>query len=239
MFFSNVVQFSRSYPLPLSLTASLLYHPLPPLSTPFRNLFFKLASPPCVLSKTFNLLWKMHCPSLYIIYILFTLSFRRFFPAFWAKCTAKSPEGSAFGGKTLSITFSLVMLEFFVRMIYNNCYSVCACSSVDRAPASGAGCVGSIPVRRTKSTSLHCREVLFSCSNLIFPCSSVFPCSKAPAWRSSSVLKSIFRCSTKKAPVLKRRRRFRCVSDSRTFVLQCMYSRREQFAARLRKTQAA
>ena len=25
-----------------------------------------------------------------------------------------------------------------------------ACSSVDRAPASGAGCVGSIPIRRTK-----------------------------------------------------------------------------------------
>ena len=27
----------------------------------FRNLFFKLASPPCVLCETFNLLWKMHC----------------------------------------------------------------------------------------------------------------------------------------------------------------------------------
>ena len=77
--------------------------------------------------------------------------------------------------KTLSITFSLVMLEFFVRMIYNNCYSVCACSSVDRAPASGAGCVGSIPVRRTKSTSLHCGEVLFlSCSNY-FPYSKISP----------------------------------------------------------------
>lgn len=70
--------------------------------------------------------------------------------------------------KTLSITFSLVMLEFFVRMIYNNCYSVCACSSVDRAPASGAGCVGSIPVRRTKSTSLHCGEVLFCRAQIIF-----------------------------------------------------------------------
>ena len=156
------------------------------------------------------------------------------------KMHCKKPRGVGIRRiKTLSITFSLVMLEFFVRMIYNNCYSVCACSSVDRAPASGAGCVGSIPVRRTKSTSLHCREVLFSCSNLIFPCSSVFPCSKAPAWRSSSVLKSIFRCSTKKTPVLKRRRRFRCVSDSRTFVLQYMYSRREQFAVRLRKTQTA
>lgn len=116
------------------------------------------------------------------------------------KMHCKKPRGVGVRRiKTLSITFSLVMLEFFVRMIYNNCYSVCACSSVDRAPASGAGCVGSIPVRRTKSTSLHCREVLFSCSNLIFPCSSVFPCSKAPARRSSSVLKSIFRCSTKKS----------------------------------------
>lgn len=174
MFFSNVVQFSRSYPLPLSSTASLLYHPLSPLSTPFRNLFFKLSSPPCVLSKTFNFLWKMHCPSLYIIYILLTLSFRRFSPAFWAKCTAKKPRVVGIRRiKTLSITFSLVMLEFFVRMIYNNCYSVCACSSVDRAPASGAGCVGSIPVRRTKSTSLHCGEVLFlSCSNY-FPYSKI------------------------------------------------------------------
>ena len=180
MFFSNVVQFSRSYPLPLSSTASLLYHPLLPLSTPFRNLFFKLASLPCVLCETFNLLWKMHCPSLYITYILFTLSFRRFFPCVLGKMHCKKPRGVGVRRiKTLSITFSLVMLEFFVRMIYNNCYSVCACSSVDRAPASGAGCVGSIPVRRTKSTSLHCREVLFSCSNLIFPCSSVFPCSKA------------------------------------------------------------
>lgn len=86
--------------------------------------------------------------------------------------------------KTLSITFSLVMLEFFVRMIYNNCYSVCACSSVDRAPASGAGCVGSIPVRRTKSTSLHCGEVLFCRAQIIFRAQKLRrgeapPCSKA------------------------------------------------------------
>ena len=92
------------------------------------------------------------------------------------KMYCKKPRGVGVRRiKTLSITFSLVMLEFFVRMIYNNCYSVCACSSVDRAPASGAGCVGSIPVRRTKSTSLHCGEVFFlSCSNY-FPYSKISP----------------------------------------------------------------
>ena len=30
-----------------------------------------------------------------------------------------------------------------------NSQAICACSSVDRAPASGAGCGGSIPLRRT------------------------------------------------------------------------------------------
>ena len=74
--------------------------------------------------------------------------------------------------KTLLITFSLVMLEFFVRMIYNNCYSVCACSSVDRAPASGAGCVGSIPVRRTKNgrTYMSCRfSSIYKCITYTMP----------------------------------------------------------------------
>ena len=52
-----------------------------------------------------------------------------------------------------STSFSLIFLEFCFHMLYNNWHSVCACSSVDRAPASGAGCVGSIPVRRTKSTN--------------------------------------------------------------------------------------
>lgn len=36
-------------------------------------------------------------------------------------------------------------------------YRVCACSSVDRAPASGAGSVGSIPVRRTIFINQNCR----------------------------------------------------------------------------------
>ena len=32
--------------------------------------------------------------------------------------------------------------------------TISACSSVDRAPASGAGCVGSIPIRRTIKSRL-------------------------------------------------------------------------------------
>ncbi len=34
--------------------------------------------------------------------------------------------------------------------IFYVAFLACACSSGDRAPASGAGCTGSIPVRRTK-----------------------------------------------------------------------------------------
>ena len=170
MFFSNVVQFSRSYPLPLSSTASLLYHPLLPLSTPFSNLFFIPALHPCVSRKSFNFLWKIHRPVfIYIIYVIYFV-IPTVFLCFYGKMHNKMCRDSGVRpAKTLSITFSCVPLEIFVRMIYNNCHSVCACSSVDRAPASGAGCVGSIPVRRTKSTSLHCREVLF------LPCSK--PCS--------------------------------------------------------------
>lgn len=56
-----------------------------------------------------------------------------------------------------STSFSLIFLEFCFHMLYNNWHSVCACSSVDRAPASGAGCVGSIPVRRTKNPFSICR----------------------------------------------------------------------------------
>lgn len=45
-------------------------------------------------------------------------------------------------------------MEIHRYMCYNIAVNlICACSSVDRAPASGAGCVGSIPVRRTKSPS--------------------------------------------------------------------------------------
>ena len=45
-------------------------------------------------------------------------------------------------------------IYFWFGLCYNNCvrqkqHNICACSSVDRAPASGAGCVGSIPIRRT------------------------------------------------------------------------------------------
>lgn len=150
------------------------------------------------------------------------------------KMHCKKPRGVGVRRiKTLSITFSLVMLEFFVRMIYNNCYSVCACSSVDRAPASGAGCVGSIPVRRTKSTSLHCGEVLFFVVLKLFSVLKNFTAAKFPHAHA------LFQCLFTETPVLKRRRRFRCVFDSRTFVLQYVYSRREQFTIRLRKTQAA
>ena len=43
------------------------------------------------------------------------------------------------------------VLCFLEKMWYTKPYHfICACSSVDRAPASGAGCVGSIPIRRTK-----------------------------------------------------------------------------------------
>ena len=43
------------------------------------------------------------------------------------------------------------VLCFLEKMWYTKLYHfICACSSVDRAPASGAGCVGSIPIRRTK-----------------------------------------------------------------------------------------
>ena len=42
------------------------------------------------------------------------------------------------------------VLCFLEKMWYTKPYHfICACSSVDRAPASGAGCVGSIPIRRT------------------------------------------------------------------------------------------
>lgn len=59
----------------------------------------------------------------------------------------------------LILSFSIIHLEISNCLIYNSQYSVCACSSVDRAPASGAGCVGSIPVRRTKNgrTYMSCR----------------------------------------------------------------------------------
>ena len=51
--------------------------------------------------------------------------------------------------------FQILGLFFFKKMCYNmivvrkGSQMVYACSSVDRAPASGAGCVGSIPIRRT------------------------------------------------------------------------------------------
>lgn len=60
-----------------------------------------------------------------------------------------------------STSFSLIFLEFCFHMLYNNWHSVCACSSVDRAPASGAGCVGSIPVRRTKKIRSVSAERIF------------------------------------------------------------------------------
>ena len=56
MFFSNVVQFSRSYPLPLSSTASSLYHPLPLLSTPFLYLFSLPVPTPVCLVNFFQLI---------------------------------------------------------------------------------------------------------------------------------------------------------------------------------------
>ena len=51
--------------------------------------------------------------------------------------------------------FQILGLFFFKKMCYNmivvrkDSQMVYACSSVDRAPASGAGCGGSIPLRRT------------------------------------------------------------------------------------------
>lgn len=50
------------------------------------------------------------------------------------------------------LNFVKISLDKIFFVCYNNrrCIKICACSSVDRAPASGAGCVGSIPIRRTK-----------------------------------------------------------------------------------------
>ena len=71
---------------------------------------------------------------------------------------------------------SLLRKTFFV--FSKNCFAfwekcvilifaifLCACSSVDRAPASGAGCVGSIPIRRTKCAEgvpFHKKTALWS-----------------------------------------------------------------------------
>ena len=50
------------------------------------------------------------------------------------------------------LQFSKKMLFIFEKVWYTKLRNfICACSSVDRAPASGAGCVGSIPIRRTKN----------------------------------------------------------------------------------------
>ena len=48
------------------------------------------------------------------------------------------------------------LLCFLEKVWYTKpCDFICACSSVDRAPASGAGCVGSIPIRRTSRVPRH------------------------------------------------------------------------------------
>ena len=169
MFFSNVVQFSRSFAAALSSTASLLYHPLPLLSTPFLYLFSLPVPTPVCLVNSFQLIVENLCLLLFNIYympvtisrgyasVLCNIKGRSFLVIF----KLFSPKGENLRQK-VSPNFSFAMLEFSFRMLYNICHSVCACSSVDRAPASGAGCVGSIPVRRTKIPLCKSRAGFFT-----------------------------------------------------------------------------
>ena len=47
--------------------------------------------------------------------------------------------------------FSFLSVYATISRHHRHCFMcICACSSVDRASASGAGCVGSIPIRRAK-----------------------------------------------------------------------------------------
>ena len=72
--------------------------------------------------------------------------------------------------------FQILGLFFFKKMCYNmivvrkDSQMVYACSSVDRAPASGAGCVGSIPIRRTRNTVEA--KTKFASTVFFFPFSS-------------------------------------------------------------------
>ena len=139
MFFSNVVQFSRSFAAALSSTASLLYHPLPLLSTPFLYLFSLPVPTPVCLVNFFQLIVENLCLLLFniyykpvtishgyasVLYHIKGLSFLVIFKLF-------SPKGENLRQK-VSPNFSSAMLEFSLRMLYNICHSVCACSSVDR-----------------------------------------------------------------------------------------------------------
>ena len=201
MFFSNVVQFSRSFAIALSSTASLLYHPLPLLSTPFLYLFSLPVPTPVCLVNFFQLIVENLCLPLFNIYYkpvtishgyasalchIKSCSFLVIFKLF-------SPKGENLRQK-VSPNFSSAMLEFSLRMLYNICYSVCACSSVDRAPASGAGCVGSIPVRRTKIPLCKAGRDFFT----------VRPCS---------------RCSSAFLPACSRKINAKCTSDKAFFPL--------------------
>ncbi len=71
--------------------------------------------------------------------------------------------------------FNLALFNIYDTIIYVANLKVCACSSEDRAPASGAGSVGSIPIRRTKQKPAilifrNCRFFTFTCCRM-FKCS--------------------------------------------------------------------
>ena len=135
----------------LEVTALLVYHSRHQLSTPFLKLFSLFAPLPCVSSSPphfFSLIYALFSGFDYLFFCFILYKNDLVF--------IKNPSFSCFYFDFFRF-FLLEFKKYFVILFI----VFCARSSVDRAPASGAGCVGSIPVGRASKKKSRPNGLLF------------------------------------------------------------------------------
>ena len=159
MFLLPVVQFSRSFLFRVTRSDSFVSIPFsPPIVNTFFKTFFTFCTPPvCSI---------ISAPALFPFLCAFSGFDYLFFYFILYKNDLVFIKNSSFSYFYFDF-FRFFLLEFkkyFVILFI----VFCARSSVDRAPASGAGCVGSIPVGRTKRKEQTFRSALFSIYRILY-----------------------------------------------------------------------